>query len=139
MLIDLMNLYLLHKQHGTVLYNTAIAELFMTSTVRPCIYDALRLDAINNFDGGERSLVGENATVGIFVTVPQPYLSIASGFGDQVTNVSHHWRNSVLNSGGLPWWYGGILMKFWGLQYIYSINVHAIHERLKRSKLLNRF
>jgi hypothetical protein len=30
--------------------------------------------------------------------------------------IASHWRNSVSNSGGLPWWYGGVLMKFWGLQ-----------------------
>jgi hypothetical protein len=26
-----------------------------------------------------------------------------------------HWRNSVSNSGGLPWWYGDVLIKFWGV------------------------
>jgi hypothetical protein len=33
-----------------------------------------------------------------------------------VSGRSHyHWRNSVSISGGLPWWYGDVLMKFWGV------------------------
>jgi len=41
-------------------------------------------DALNHFDGGHRTVVGVNATAGIFVTFPQPYLSTMAGFVDQV-------------------------------------------------------
>ena len=42
------------------------------------------VDALNNFDGGYRTVVGANATAGIFVTFPQPYLTTIGGFADQV-------------------------------------------------------
>lgn len=48
-----------------------------------CAY-GIYYDALNNFDGGDRSVVGENATAGIFATYPQQYVSIGSGLGDQV-------------------------------------------------------
>ena len=41
-------------------------------------------DALNHFDGGHRAVVGVNATAGIFVTFPQPYLTTLAGFVDQV-------------------------------------------------------
>lgn len=41
-------------------------------------------DALNHFDGGHRTVVGVNATAGIFATFPQPYLSTLGGFVDQV-------------------------------------------------------
>jgi MIP family channel proteins len=41
-------------------------------------------DALNNFDGGERVIVGENATAGIFATYPQPYVRTTTGLLDQV-------------------------------------------------------
>jgi len=42
------------------------------------------VDALNHFDGGYRTVVGNNATAGIFVTFPQPYLSTLVGFVDEV-------------------------------------------------------
>ncbi len=42
------------------------------------------LDAINDFDGGVRQVVGENATAGIFATYPQDFMHIMSAIGDQV-------------------------------------------------------
>jgi len=44
----------------------------------------LFVDALNNFDGGYRTVVGANATAGIFVTFPQPYLTTLGGLADQV-------------------------------------------------------
>jgi len=41
-------------------------------------------EAFGAFDGGMRVVEGANATAGIFATYPQPYLSIAGGFLDQV-------------------------------------------------------
>ena len=41
-------------------------------------------EAFTAFDGGSRLVEGAAATAGIFATYPQPYLSIAGGFVDQV-------------------------------------------------------
>jgi len=41
-------------------------------------------DALDAFDGGNRSVTGPDATAGIWATYPQGYLSIATGLGDQV-------------------------------------------------------
>jgi len=41
-------------------------------------------EALSAFDGGIRAVEGATATAGIFATYPQPYLSIAGGFVDQV-------------------------------------------------------
>ena len=41
-------------------------------------------DALNAFDGGVRQILGPKGTAGIWATYPQPYLSIANGFADQV-------------------------------------------------------
>jgi MIP family channel proteins len=48
-----------------------------------CIY-SLYHEALNDFDGGVRSVAGPNGTAGIFANYPQPYLSASSAFGDQV-------------------------------------------------------
>jgi MIP family channel proteins len=41
-------------------------------------------EALAAFDGGTRVVEGAAATAGIFATYPQPYLSLAGGFIDQV-------------------------------------------------------
>ena len=41
-------------------------------------------EAFSAFDGGVRMVEGATATAGIFATYPQPFLSIAGGFVDQV-------------------------------------------------------
>ena len=41
-------------------------------------------DALDAFDGGVRHVTGENATAGIWATYPQPFVSNANGFADQV-------------------------------------------------------
>jgi MIP family channel proteins len=41
-------------------------------------------EALTAFDGGIRAVEGATATAGIFATYPQPFLSIAGGFVDQV-------------------------------------------------------
>lgn len=48
-----------------------------------CVY-LVYYDALNNFDGGHRTVVGVNGTAGIFGTFPQPYVSTLIGFVDQV-------------------------------------------------------
>jgi MIP family channel proteins len=40
------------------------------------------------FDGGVRSVTGAKATAGIFATYPQPFLSTAGGFVDQVVGTA---------------------------------------------------
>uniref|UniRef100_A0A0N4Z116 Aquaporin n=1 Tax=Parastrongyloides trichosuri TaxID=131310 RepID=A0A0N4Z116_PARTI len=44
----------------------------------------LYLDAIDNYDGGNRFVTGPRATAGIFATYPQSYLTIFGGLFDQV-------------------------------------------------------
>ena len=57
---------------------------FVASAVVYFIYK----DAINNFDGGMRSVVGPNATAGIWATYPEPYLSTSGAFVDEMFGTS---------------------------------------------------
>lgn len=41
-------------------------------------------DALNNFDGGIRQIIGPQGTAGIFATYPQEFVSLEVGFADQV-------------------------------------------------------
>jgi len=45
-------------------------------------------EAFDAFDGGLRQVSGSQATAGIFSTYPQPFLSIAGGFVDQVVGTA---------------------------------------------------
>lgn len=45
-------------------------------------------EAFTAFDGGVRQVLGPQGTGGIFATYPQPYLSIAGGFVDQVVGTA---------------------------------------------------
>lgn len=45
-------------------------------------------EAFARFDGGVRQVTGSQATAGIFATYPQPYLSIAGGFVDQIVGTA---------------------------------------------------
>jgi MIP family channel proteins len=45
-------------------------------------------EAFSAFDGGVRQVLGEQGTGGIFATYPQPFLSIAGGFIDQVVGTA---------------------------------------------------
>lgn len=42
------------------------------------------IDALNEFDGGVRQVLGPKGTAGIWATYPQAFLSTGNGFGDQV-------------------------------------------------------
>ena len=41
-------------------------------------------DALNEFDGGVRHVLGPKGTAGIWATYPKSFLSTGNGFGDQV-------------------------------------------------------
>lgn len=45
---------------------------------------SLPLDAIWAFDNNQLSVVGKNATAGIFATYPSEHLNVVNGFFDQV-------------------------------------------------------
>jgi len=45
-------------------------------------------EAFDAFDGGVRQVSGAQGTAGIFATYPQPFLSIAGGFVDQVVGTA---------------------------------------------------
>ena len=42
------------------------------------------LEALDNFDGGSRSIVGANGTASIWVTSPRPFVSTLGGFVDEM-------------------------------------------------------
>ena len=46
------------------------------------------VDAFAHFDGGVRQVAGPQGTGGIFATYPQPFLSLAGGFVDQVVGTA---------------------------------------------------
>ncbi|HEY6552282.1 MAG TPA: MIP family channel protein [Vicinamibacteria bacterium] len=45
-------------------------------------------EAFDAFDGGVRQVTGPQATAGIFSTYPQPFLSLAGGFVDQIVGTA---------------------------------------------------
>jgi MIP family channel proteins len=45
-------------------------------------------EAFDAFDGGVRQVAGPQATAGVFSTYPQPFLSLAGGFVDQVVGTA---------------------------------------------------
>jgi MIP family channel proteins len=45
-------------------------------------------EAFDAFDGGVRQVTGPLATAGIFATYPQPFLSLAGGFVDQIVGTA---------------------------------------------------
>ena len=47
-------------------------------------YNGNLIDALNEFDGGVRQVLGPKGTAAIWATYPQPFLSTGNGFGDQV-------------------------------------------------------
>ncbi|XP_059484045.1 aquaporin-9-like isoform X2 [Neocloeon triangulifer] len=48
-----------------------------------CTY-VVYIDALFNFDGGIRQIIGPQGTAGIFATYPQEFVSLEVGFADQV-------------------------------------------------------
>lgn len=61
----------------------AIAQVAGAFVAAAVVFATYR-EALAAFDGGVRAIDGASATAGIFATYPQPYLSIAGGFVDQV-------------------------------------------------------
>jgi glycerol uptake facilitator-like aquaporin len=45
-------------------------------------------EAFDAFDGGVRQVAGPQGTAGVFATYPQPFLSLAGGFLDQVVGTA---------------------------------------------------
>ena len=74
----------------TVIFLVPHAHLFHLSAyflnfliIFYCLYLNLT-DALNEFDGGVRQVLGPKGTAGIWATYPQSFLSTGNGFGDQV-------------------------------------------------------
>lgn len=61
-----------------------IAGAFAASAVVFATY----YEAFAAFDGGARQVLGPYGTAGVFATYPQPFLSIAGGFVDQVVGTA---------------------------------------------------
>ena len=62
---------------------TSIAQIAGAFAASALVFATYR-EALSAFDGGMRMVEGATATAGIFATYPQPFLSIAGGFVDQV-------------------------------------------------------
>lgn len=60
-----------------------LAQYLGAFVASACVF-GVYYDALNDYDGGVRSVTGENATAGIWGTYPQPYMTLIGGFGDQV-------------------------------------------------------
>ncbi|XP_073234831.1 aquaporin-7-like [Porites lutea] len=59
------------------------AQVLGAFVASACVY-GVYYDALNEFDGGVRHVLGPKGTAGIWATYPQPFLSTGNGFGDQV-------------------------------------------------------
>jgi len=65
----------------------AMAQLLGAFLASAVVYVTYR-EALDAFDNGLRAVSGPTATAGIWATYPQPYLSIAGGFVDQVVGTA---------------------------------------------------
>lgn len=65
------------------LYRLIKKNFLHVNKLMPCI---LPPDALLDFNQGELSVVGQNATAGIFATYPSSHLTLLNGFVDQVTS-----------------------------------------------------
>ena len=63
----------------------AMAQLLGAFLASAVVYVTYR-EALDAFDNGLRAVSGPTATAGIWATYPQPYLSIAGGFVNQVVD-----------------------------------------------------
>jgi MIP family channel proteins len=65
----------------------AMAQLLGAFLASAVVFLTYR-EALDAFDGGVRAVSGPTGTAGIWATYPQPYLSIAGGFVDQVVGTA---------------------------------------------------
>ena len=79
---------------SAICFNLDQSEIFSSGNGLKNIH-SLYQDALVNFDGGERKVVGELGTAGIWSTYPQNFVTTWNCFGDQVT---HTVRNSTTQS-----------------------------------------
>ncbi|XP_006819081.1 aquaporin-9-like [Saccoglossus kowalevskii] len=57
---------------------------FLASFVASIVVYGVYYDALNDFDGGVRVVIGPNATASIWATYPQEYLSVGNAIWDQL-------------------------------------------------------
>ncbi|XP_030833261.1 aquaporin-10-like isoform X2 [Strongylocentrotus purpuratus] len=67
-----------------VYYLAQLAGGFVGAVLVYAVYQ----DAFDDFDGGERQAFGPNGTAAIFATFPQLYLSVTTGFFEQVLSTA---------------------------------------------------
>ncbi|XP_038071359.1 aquaporin-7-like [Patiria miniata] len=60
-----------------------LAQFIGAFAASACLY-GVYLDALNAFDGGNRMVLGVNASAMIWATYPQEYLTLQGGLGDQI-------------------------------------------------------
>lgn len=64
---------------------------------------SLPLDAIWAFDNNQLTVIGKNATAGIFATYPSEHLNVVNGFFDQVRGYGRmkvHLKRNLLGGSG---------------------------------------
>lgn len=110
-----------------------IAQFLGAFMAAACVFGVYH-DAIENYDGGVRQVYGPNATAGIFATYPQEFLSIGSGFADQVFGTAlllgcilaiSDERNSAPTKGMAPFMIGLVVFAIgmtFGFNCGYAIN-----------------
>ncbi|XP_022095413.1 aquaporin-7-like [Acanthaster planci] len=60
-----------------------LAQFLGSFAASACLY-GVYLDALNAYDGGNRTVIGPKGTAGIWATYPQDFLSLQGGLGDQI-------------------------------------------------------
>ncbi|XP_064646833.1 aquaporin-7-like isoform X2 [Lineus longissimus] len=65
-----------------------IVGQFLGTIASSAVVYGVYYDALNNFDGGNRTVVGPTATAGIFATYPKEYVSTWTGLGDQIVGTA---------------------------------------------------
>ena len=79
LLIVVFNYLIFTLRNHRIIVCIPLSEMMFLST----FFDS-PIDALNDFDGGVRQVLGENGTAGIWATYPKPFLSLQTGLGDQV-------------------------------------------------------
>ena len=84
------------SHRSSLLSRTTVA--LYSSPIKNVSKCSVKLDAINSYDGGVRSVHGDTGTAGIFASYPAPYISVVGGVIDQVKSLT-----TYINNWDLAW------------------------------------
>jgi len=71
--------------HEIITYILVLENLMFMEKCNQLMAVLYSVDALMAYNGGALEVTGPNATAHIFATYPSPFLSLASGFADQVS------------------------------------------------------